>query len=123
MFALIVLLALVIGFVVLVVATNSRKDASERDGLARASAEFEAWVRNTPDWNLPPVVVRVYDGAGYGARNYQYEASLLATRGYRVNASAAGSHGGPGMADIAAFGVLAFGQRRQSSMTVTYSRQ
>ena len=86
---------------------------------------LEAWTRTTPDWQLPPVVIRVYDGTNpqAGARRFQQEASLLSTRGYAVASTSAGSYGGPGVGSILAFGLLAFGQGRQSNLTVTYSRQ
>jgi hypothetical protein len=101
----------------------------------RANAPFDtdvtfralaAWAQNTPDSQLPPVVIRSYDGSrrpDLGAMRFQQEANVLATRGYVVASTSAGSYGGPNAGDILAFGLLAFGKQRIGHLTVTYTRQ
>lgn len=119
---LLVIILIMLGVVALVVA----RDRQQKRRLAQSSQQswqqFVSWATTTPEAQLPPVLVRSYDAAQYGAENFQKEASVLATRGYRVASTSAMAGTGPGAMDIAAIGLLAFGQGGRRSLTVTYQR-
>lgn len=102
---------------------NSVEKRGRDSSIVQDRAEFEEWAVRTPDWNLPPILVRTYGGRdpNEAAWHFQREAGLLATRGYAVASTSAGTVR-PGVGGVLAFGLLAFGGRL-GTLTVTYARR
>lgn len=123
---LILLAAVVVGLLVIGFAvTPVWFIRNQRRAKAAKAAEqsMEQWLSATPDDALPPVLVRNYWGTeqGEAAREYAYEARLLALRGYTVT-SQSWSANRAGAGEILAAGVLAFGDHG-GFLLVTYQRQ